>query len=457
MEAPGQKEGPPRFQCPVEFSASAFAPGPPFSPEMLQDPSKQLLLIRAPANFSPESLDGQVVSLSAFQTVKAMQLDRMQKVYSVQPTPGDLGGFAHLLVPSGQEDQLTCAPPFSGSLSIWERYGDPSANQPLLPVADRPAPQIPEGLKQRFLPFGGQLMGPPPPPQQAVEKPPQKKKKKRQLQAVGDVGDPEEQLPLKPELWVGRGPEVPSGGSTVPVEDSQPSSILGSASQESLWSAEEEPSRKSKKKRKRRQKEEIVQEEEVLLNPGSINQLPELDPCLPGGEPEPHTGENGSSGMEGLVRRKHKKKRRREEEAAAKEAMTRVDVASVKEEVATEPWELGWAGDIPEGSLAVADEELGTGLPSRKSKKKKKKEKVKAEEEQDGGGLLLEPSSIKQELLGYDELEAPSGPGVELEESSGATAEVPRQKHKKKKKKLKKEETEEGLGFIKQELKTPQE
>ncbi|KAJ7304362.1 hypothetical protein JRQ81_011914 [Phrynocephalus forsythii] len=46
--------GPPRFECPEDFTAISFAPGPPFSPEMLQDPTKQLLLIRAPANFSPE-------------------------------------------------------------------------------------------------------------------------------------------------------------------------------------------------------------------------------------------------------------------------------------------------------------------------------------------------------------------------------------------------------------------
>lgn len=46
------------------------------------------------------------------------------------------------------------APPFSGQLNVCESYGDSSTNQNPQVIPASPAPSIPPGLKQRFLPFG---------------------------------------------------------------------------------------------------------------------------------------------------------------------------------------------------------------------------------------------------------------------------------------------------------------
>uniref|UniRef100_A0A3P9HH21 CD3e molecule, epsilon associated protein n=1 Tax=Oryzias latipes TaxID=8090 RepID=A0A3P9HH21_ORYLA len=51
-------------------------------------------------------------------------------------------------------DQLVLAPPFSGQLNVCESYGDSSTNQNPQVIPASPAPSVPPGLKQRFLPFG---------------------------------------------------------------------------------------------------------------------------------------------------------------------------------------------------------------------------------------------------------------------------------------------------------------
>nr|XP_028597772.1 DNA-directed RNA polymerase I subunit RPA34 [Podarcis muralis] len=405
MEVPGgggrsgAPEGPLRFECPEEFAASPFAPGPPLSPESLRSPSKQLVLIRAPANFSPESLEGHAVPLMGFQILKAPQSDGTQKVYHVQATPGDRGSSARLLVPSGHLDLLTCAPPFSSSLTFCERYGDPSANQPLFPVAARPAPQIPEGLKQRFLPFGGCPKRPPPVQEAAEEHPRKKKKKKRTLERV--VDPQEHPLVKQEESQASRGPEAISE-ELVAQGEMAPEEGAG------------EEGRRSKKRKKEKRKEE---EEERVVAPGEA-------------EPRSQAG--------GKAAHKHKKKRRHEEEAAS------VPTALVGPAcLETEPGrELSSLGGSPQACLAQVKEEPELSPP----KKKKKKKREKAEEER--GTASLEPSSVKQELGGWGELEAPSGPpgeggeGQWQGESSEPRAEELSQKHHKKKKKKHKREEE---------------
>ncbi|XP_044291491.1 DNA-directed RNA polymerase I subunit RPA34 [Varanus komodoensis] len=427
MEAPA---GAPRFECPAEFAASPFAPGPPFSAEVLQDPSKQLLLIRAPATFSPESLDGHVVSLSGLQTLKVPQSNRTQRVYSLQATPGDVGGSAHLLIPSGHTDQLTCAPAFMVSLNIWERYGDPAASHPLSPVADRPAPQIPEGLRQRFLPFGGQLRSPPPP--ESAEKPRKKKKKKKShLLAMGPPG---EQLSLVDEPWAGGAPEPPPPEATVLAEDPHPGDGLGISSQDSLWLAEEAVHKSKKKKRRRREEEEetTVGEGELPHHSGA-HQLCEFEPQVPG-EAVPAVE---SPGTAELLQRKPKKKRKHGEEAAAGETVAPMELASGKEEAAAEPWELHALGVVPEAGPVLAAEGPGVAPASHRPKKK---QRLKREEEQEAGRLWLEPGSVKQEPPSWDE------PGA----SAGPAAELPSQKRKKKNK-HRRELAAEGPDFTHQE------
>ncbi|XP_033014703.1 DNA-directed RNA polymerase I subunit RPA34 [Lacerta agilis] len=397
----GTPEGPLRFECPEEYAASPFAPGPPLSPESLRSPSKQLVLIRAPANFSPESLEGHAVPLVGFQILKAPQSDGTQKVYHVQATPGERGSSARLLVPSGRLDLLTCAPPFSSSLTFCERYGDPSANQPLFPVAARPAPQIPKGLKQRFLPFGG-CPKRPPPMQEAAEEPPRKKRKKKRT--LERAGDPQEHpLVKQEESRESGGPEEISEGLVAQVEV-----------------APEEGAGEEGRRRKKRKKEKRKEEEEEMVVATSE------------AEPGSHTGGNGSPEAGGKAPHKHKKKRKHEEEAAAL-----LGPACLKTEPGMEPSSLGGS---PQACLAQVKEEPELGPP-----KKKKKKREKAEEGR--GTVSLEPGSVKQELGGWRELEAPSEPpgggggGQWQGESSELRAEeLSQKKHKKKKKKQKREE-----------------
>ncbi|XP_042296686.1 DNA-directed RNA polymerase I subunit RPA34 [Sceloporus undulatus] len=455
--AMGRPRGPPRFQCPPDFCASRFAPGPPFSLRTLQDPSKCLLLIRAPADFSPESFEGHIMPLSGSQTLKVPQTDGTQKVYSVQATPEASDTCARLLVPSGHQDQLTCAPPFSGSLSIWERFGDASANPALFPVADRQTPQIPEGLKQRFVPFGGQLKRPA--LGEAAEEPPQKKrkkKKKRKLKMVGYMGDPEEETDL-----VDRVPETPpeesmtavdhwegeesyhqlknrmeENGEALCEQESQPSSSLLFSSQESLF-LEQGPSEK-KKKKKKKLKEEVLESEELLGGLGSLTQTSEPEPGLQSEFDTPER-EISSTGVEELVRHKHKKnKKKREEEATIEEAPLSIDLFPIKEEAMS--GENGM-GSPTVGTSGLVAEELGLlGYKSRKKKKKKEKMEEEAPSEQAGGTMLLEPISVKKELKGCDVLASSFGEGLAQGELLEPSMETPSQKHKKKKKKEHKKE-----------------
>ncbi|XP_034973595.1 DNA-directed RNA polymerase I subunit RPA34 [Zootoca vivipara] len=406
VDQSGAPEGPLRFECPEEFAASPFAPGPPLSPESLRSPSKQLVLIRAPANFSPESLEGHTVPLVGFQILKAPQSDGTQKVYHVQATPGERGSSARLLVPSGHLDLLTCAPPFSSSLTFCERYGDPGANQALFPVAARPAPQIPEGLKQRFLPFGG-CPKRPSPLQEVAEEPPRKKRKKKRT--LERVGDPQEHpLVKQEESWASGDVEAISEGLVARVEIA-PEEGAG------------EEGRRSKKRKKEKRKEE---EGEMMVAPSEA-------------EPRSHIGGNGSPEVGGRAPHKHKKKRKHEEEAAAVPTAL-VGPACLKTEPGREPNSLGAS---PQACLAQVKEEPELGLL-----KKKKKKREKAKEER--GTESLEPSSVKQELGGWGELEVPSGTPGEgggeqwQGESSELRAEELSQKHHKKKKKKHKGEEE---------------
>ncbi|KAJ6663545.1 hypothetical protein lerEdw1_009624 [Lerista edwardsae] len=443
MAAPEGERRSARFECPADFCPCPFSPAPAFSRETLQSPSKQLWLIRAPANFSPESLDGHAVPLLGSETLKVAQPDGTRKVYSIQATLGDLDS-AHLLVPAGHQHHLACAPSFSGVLSVCERHGDPSANRLLFPVAARLAPQIPDGLRQRFLPFGGL------PSSRAAEELPRKrrKKKRRELHTVGYLDAPEEPLPPEHKPWPGGasvGPAGEAGGSrqgergrrhkqgealppalgAAPQLLPEQGSHLEDSAQGSLCSgAATDPGLRSRKKRKRQQ---LLKEEaqELPLEPSALPQQPAPEePCFRESPQADGAAEGSGPGAEGLAHcrpRKKKKKRRREEEEEARATVASVDAASARQEAESGQWD---SAGLAEGRH-----------------KKRKKEKVVLEEqpllwEQGAEAEVLGPSPVLQDAGGWAE----QGPGLPSEEGTG-------QKHKKKKKKKHKREAaeEEGL------------
>ncbi|KAL1769472.1 DNA-directed RNA polymerase I subunit RPA34 [Sigmodon hispidus] len=145
-----------RFSCPPNFSAASPGSNPPrFSLELLTSPDTELWLIRAPADFAPQCLNGRHVPLSGSKTVKG-KLDGKRNRYRVL-TSDPQAGEATLLASSTEEGgRLACAPAPHGSLRIMEgpqKYV--ISRVPLQPIPTSLPPQIPTGLRPRFSAFGG--------------------------------------------------------------------------------------------------------------------------------------------------------------------------------------------------------------------------------------------------------------------------------------------------------------
>ncbi|XP_077174722.1 DNA-directed RNA polymerase I subunit RPA34 [Paroedura picta] len=419
MEA---RRDPLRFQHPPDFSTSPFCPGPPFSPETLQDPSKELWLIRAPADFSPQSLEGRSLPLVGLQTLKASQPSGTEKIFCIQKALEHQGG-ARLLLPSGSGDCLACSPPFDGSLSICERYGDPSGNRPLLPVAARLAPRIPAGLKQRFVPFGSD-------PERALlpragEEPPRKKrkKKKHRLQEEGSEAQlPLFGMPLGSATGAGeteaRGQSKMDGAPPL-ASDSQPGSAADA--QNGLPSAVPEdlapPSKKKKKQKKRKEDQEVKEEvgrEAEIEQRHQDGAAPQVSSSAVPEEMAPSS--------------KKKKKKRKEDREVKEEVGGKAEEAThhCKEEGAARPANSCFSPGAWPNSTALAE---ATGASSKKQKKKKE---TRGEAEATGPHQADEATSWA--------LSPPPNPAATAQDSLlSGPMEDPAPTSKKKKKKRKRE------------------
>ncbi|KAM4754847.1 DNA-directed RNA polymerase I subunit RPA34 [Cyanocitta cristata] len=118
-------EGPLRFQCPPEFEA--VAGGVP-----LGGPCTELWLIRAPADFCPQSLEGCPVPLNGLERLRtppAGDNDNDTKLYVLRGGPGG-GDCPLLLSPVPPGGTLGCAPPLRGSLTITQSFGTPPPRGP---------------------------------------------------------------------------------------------------------------------------------------------------------------------------------------------------------------------------------------------------------------------------------------------------------------------------------------
>ncbi|XP_068766225.1 DNA-directed RNA polymerase I subunit RPA34 [Struthio camelus] len=110
-------EEPRRFQCPPGFAAVPPAPPPGLWREALGRPGTELWLIRAPADFQPESLEGCAVPLGGCGRLRGAE-----RRYGLRGTPGRAGS-AHLLAPCAPSGRLACAPALRGALTISESFG----------------------------------------------------------------------------------------------------------------------------------------------------------------------------------------------------------------------------------------------------------------------------------------------------------------------------------------------
>uniref|UniRef100_A0A3B3RQE9 Uncharacterized protein n=1 Tax=Paramormyrops kingsleyae TaxID=1676925 RepID=A0A3B3RQE9_9TELE len=106
-----------KYRCPSDFVPCTYRPCENIRLDNLNDNCTELWLIKAPFSFSPN---------------RSM----------------------HLLSACGMQDGIVCGPTISGLINICEDSGDILSNQMITPLPASPAPSIPEGLKQRFTPFG---------------------------------------------------------------------------------------------------------------------------------------------------------------------------------------------------------------------------------------------------------------------------------------------------------------
>uniref|UniRef100_A0A8C2N2E4 DNA-directed RNA polymerase I subunit RPA34 n=1 Tax=Cricetulus griseus TaxID=10029 RepID=A0A8C2N2E4_CRIGR len=189
MAAGPQASGAARFSCPPNFTAVSPDSDPPrFSLEALTFPDTEVWLIRAPADFAPQCLNGRRVPLSGSKTVKG-KLDGKRCRYRVL-TSSPQAGEATLLASSTEAGgKLTCAPAPHGSLRIMEGLQEFRVSRvPLQPIPTSLPPQIPDGLRPRFSAFGGSPPVTGPGSVMALRSPSSgKKKKKRKLEEASAI------------------------------------------------------------------------------------------------------------------------------------------------------------------------------------------------------------------------------------------------------------------------------
>nr|XP_033812630.1 DNA-directed RNA polymerase I subunit RPA34 isoform X1 [Geotrypetes seraphini] len=149
---PKSKQNEMKFKSPADFVESSLETVPSFMLNKLCSSSSELWLIKAPVDFNPECFNSQKVPLCGFQSLKSKK-DGASRRYSIFSSSRDLDS-SYLLVPSSEEGQLACGPAFSGYLNVCENFSGSTRKSPPKAISASPAPQIPEGLKQRFQPFG---------------------------------------------------------------------------------------------------------------------------------------------------------------------------------------------------------------------------------------------------------------------------------------------------------------
>ncbi|XP_067830952.1 CD3e molecule, epsilon associated protein [Heptranchias perlo] len=140
-----------KFECPPDFTPCPRSASRDLTLEKVNDPSTELWLIKAPADFDPQSFSGRKIPLVGFQTLKSKTC--RDRLYNVFGTDSGTGGVC-LVLPSEAAGRAASCPPFAGCINIGESWEDTSDGGQPHSIPASPAPSIPEGLKLRFRPFG---------------------------------------------------------------------------------------------------------------------------------------------------------------------------------------------------------------------------------------------------------------------------------------------------------------
>nr|XP_057935041.1 CD3e molecule, epsilon associated protein [Doryrhamphus excisus] len=147
-----------RYKCPDDFVPFRHKPCKSTLTDSLKNSNSELWLIKAPASFNPECLQGVNVSLSSLQTLKfpsavdGGESRRGQQIYNILGSTHGTSELHLLTGDTASSPATVMGPAFAGLLSVSESYGGTRQTPQIIPAT--PAPTIPPGLKQRFLPFG---------------------------------------------------------------------------------------------------------------------------------------------------------------------------------------------------------------------------------------------------------------------------------------------------------------
>ncbi|XP_059728452.1 DNA-directed RNA polymerase I subunit RPA34 [Haemorhous mexicanus] len=178
-------EGPsPRFRCPPEFEV---APGG----VPMGGPQTELWLIRAPADFCPQSLEGCPVPLTGLErlrpapgaTTDGDNDTEATELYVLRGGPAGGGDCPLLLSPLSPGGSLGCAPPLRGSLSITRSFGatpGPGEGTPRVALGDTATAEGTVPPRE-----GTEGTEGPGPPRAAPEEPKRRKKRKKQKREEG--------------------------------------------------------------------------------------------------------------------------------------------------------------------------------------------------------------------------------------------------------------------------------
>ncbi|XP_012693819.2 CD3e molecule, epsilon associated protein [Clupea harengus] len=142
------------YECPDDFTSVTYTPCRSARGSDVFGEDKELWLIKAPANFDPRSFSGMKLPLAGLETLQTGKAGAARRIFSTLGRRSTTTGLRLLTNDPDQPTAHRCAPAFSGALNVSESYGDCRANQGPIAVPAAPAPQLPDGLRQRYFPFG---------------------------------------------------------------------------------------------------------------------------------------------------------------------------------------------------------------------------------------------------------------------------------------------------------------
>ncbi|XP_043936278.1 DNA-directed RNA polymerase I subunit RPA34 [Protopterus annectens] len=139
------------YCCPVDFTCCNYSPQKSLTLDIIDRPSTELWLIKAPPDFDPSSLSKKKIPLVGCRSFETNE-DGNKKVYNSFSIVKEVTGT--VLITETPDTSRVCKRSFLGCINIRESCGDENVKSPLKTVPASQTLHIHEGLKQRFQPFG---------------------------------------------------------------------------------------------------------------------------------------------------------------------------------------------------------------------------------------------------------------------------------------------------------------